>query len=54
MSHQAKIQGEAYKKDFKQEKLYKLTHLAFQFFADHKLVSNAKEMLDDFLSFSTQ
>lgn len=54
MSQQAKIQGEAFNKDFKQEKLYKVTHLAFQFFADHKLVSNAQEMLDDFLSFSNQ
>lgn len=54
MSHQAKIQGEAFNKDFKKEKLFKLTHLAFQFFTDHKLVSNADEMLEDFLSFARQ
>ena len=34
--------------------VFKLTHLAFRFFAEHKLVSNAQEMLDDFVNFSDQ
>lgn len=47
----AKDAGAAYGEDFRDDPLFIKTFFAFRFFAQHQLVGNAQEVLDDFMQY---